>query len=101
MFFVVGYFITFAADPEDGDAAVMNIVSLHPMAAFSYGIQTVAKWEDTNFGMSASEGESVRGAKRRAKKACVQDIDVHARYFHMSRCCCKIRECEERGLGTH
>ncbi|GMH95498.1 hypothetical protein TrST_g9581 [Triparma strigata] len=55
MFFVVGYFITFAADPEDGDAAVMNIVSLHPMAAFSYGIQTVAKWEDTNFGMSASE----------------------------------------------
>lgn len=53
MFYVVGYFLTFAASISDGNKNVINVVSLHPFTAFSYGIELISEFEDKAQGMTS------------------------------------------------
>ena len=47
-----GYFTTLAEDFATGDPTNLRLVSLHPMAAFSYGFRVIGRLEDTREGLS-------------------------------------------------
>lgn len=47
-----GYFATLAEDFATGDPTNLRLVSLHPMATFSYGFRTIGRLEDTGEGLS-------------------------------------------------
>jgi ABC-type multidrug transport system fused ATPase/permease subunit len=49
-----GYFLTLAMDFDTGDTAVLAIISLHPVAAFSYGLQEIGRLEDGGVGVNSN-----------------------------------------------
>ena len=53
LIFFVGVFLTFFVTFEDGDGSLMRLFSLHPLAAFSYGIQEVGRLEDQGTGLKS------------------------------------------------
>ena len=63
--------------PLEVQASRLNL----PVCGMEQEIVEAIKQNDVLI-LCGETGESVPGAKRRAEKACVQDIDVHARYFH-------------------
>lgn len=61
--FLAGYFCTLAEDMDTANSVHLRLVSLHPMAAFSYAFREIGRLEDTGMGltfdtMSATELES-------------------------------------------
>lgn len=50
----IGYFLTLAADFQDGSAGVIALVSLHPIAAIAYGMQEIGRLEDEGVGATAT-----------------------------------------------
>jgi ATP-binding cassette subfamily A (ABC1) protein 1 len=52
--FFVGVFLTLAVSFEDGDSVKIDIISLHPVSAFSYGIQQIGLLEDQGIGLTSS-----------------------------------------------
>lgn len=54
LIFFVGVFLTLAVDFQTGSAGVIAIISLHPVAAFSYGLQEIGRLEDLGVGLQAS-----------------------------------------------
>eukprot|EP00538_Stauroneis_constricta_P006033 CAMPEP_0119570644 /NCGR_PEP_ID=MMETSP1352-20130426/43716_1 /TAXON_ID=265584 /ORGANISM="Stauroneis constricta, Strain CCMP1120" /LENGTH=1964 /DNA_ID=CAMNT_0007620313 /DNA_START=556 /DNA_END=6450 /DNA_ORIENTATION=+ len=64
LLFFCGYFLTLVADFEDGNIGTIGLVSLHPVAAFAYGIQEIGRLEDAGIGLQAgsiSETDSLSG----------------------------------------
>lgn len=51
---IVGYFVTLAADYANGNASLINLVSIFPMAAISYGLQEIGRLEDAGIGVNSS-----------------------------------------------
>ena len=49
---LMGYFTTIAEDFATGDPTNLRLVSLHPMAAFSYAFRAIGRLEDTGEGLS-------------------------------------------------
>jgi hypothetical protein len=41
-------------DVEDGSGSVIGLISLHPVAAFSYGLQEIGRLEDLGIGLTSS-----------------------------------------------
>jgi len=52
--FFAGYFLTLSADIQDGSRAIMSIVSLHPVAALTYGLQIIGALEDAGVGVGTT-----------------------------------------------
>lgn len=52
LIFFFGYFITLVVDFATGDQKDLRLVSLHPMAAFSYGLREIGRLEDTGYGLT-------------------------------------------------
>jgi ABC-type multidrug transport system fused ATPase/permease subunit len=52
--FFVGVFLTLAVDFETGSAGIIALISLHPVAAFSYGLQEIGRLEDLGIGLQPS-----------------------------------------------
>ena len=50
LLFFVGYFLTLAANYETGSGVVIFLVSLHPVAAITYGMQEIGRLEDAGVG---------------------------------------------------
>lgn len=50
--FFFGYFATLAEDLEAGDPAKLRLISLHPMATFSYALREIGRLEDTGMGLT-------------------------------------------------
>jgi ATP-binding cassette subfamily A (ABC1) protein 3 len=50
MLILAGYFMTQAVHMQDGDGMWLRILCLHPVAAFSYGIQEIGRVEDAGVG---------------------------------------------------
>lgn len=50
--FFFGYFITLAEDMATADPNKLFLVSLHPIAAFSYGFREIGRLEDTGMGLT-------------------------------------------------
>lgn len=49
-----GYFVTFASAFDTGKSSIIRLVSLHPIAAISYGLQEVGRLEDAGVGVNSS-----------------------------------------------
>jgi hypothetical protein len=49
----IGYFLTIVADIEDGNSTVIAVLSLHPVTAFSYGLQEIGRLEDAGQGVNS------------------------------------------------
>ena len=43
--------MTLSADIEDGSRSIISLVSLHPIAALSYGVQIIGSLEDAGVGL--------------------------------------------------
>jgi ABC-2 family transporter protein len=52
--FFVGVFLTLAVSFETGSAGIIALISLHPVAAFSYGLQEIGRLEDLGIGLQPS-----------------------------------------------
>lgn len=56
--FFAGVILTFVVDYQEADSGIISLVSLHPVAAFSFGVQEIAYLEDRGVGLSANTVES-------------------------------------------
>jgi hypothetical protein len=52
--FFIGVFLTLAVSYETGNSGTVAFISLHPVAAFSYGLQEIGSLEDKGVGLSAN-----------------------------------------------
>lgn len=52
--FFIGVFLTLAVSYETGNPATIAFISLHPVAAFSYGLQEIGNLEDQGVGLTAN-----------------------------------------------
>lgn len=52
--FFSGVILTFVIDYQEADSGVIGLVSLHPVAAFSFGIQEIAFLEDRGVGLKSN-----------------------------------------------
>lgn len=50
--FFCGYFLTLIASYDDGNLGSIGLVSLHPVAAFSYGLQELGRLEGAGVGLN-------------------------------------------------
>ena len=51
--FFGGYFLTIAVDYETSSGGVLSLIGLHPVAAFSFGIQEIGRLEDLGLGITS------------------------------------------------
>jgi ABC-type multidrug transport system fused ATPase/permease subunit len=51
LIFFVGYFLTLTANIKTGSGGIISLVSLHPVAAVSYGLQEIGRLEDAGVGL--------------------------------------------------
>lgn len=51
LIFFAGYFLTLVFDYRDGNSTILRVISLHPVAAFSYGIKQIGFLEDMGTGL--------------------------------------------------
>ena len=49
-----GYFVTFASAFDTGKSSIIRLVSLHPVAAISYGLQEIGRLEDAGVGVNSN-----------------------------------------------
>ena len=54
LLYFCGYFLTIAADVQTGNPTVIAVLSLHPVAAFSYGMQEIGYLEDAGVGVTSA-----------------------------------------------
>ncbi len=54
MIFFVGYFLTLATNFETGSSGIISLLSLHPVAAVSFGVQEIGRLEDAGVGAIGS-----------------------------------------------
>lgn len=52
--FFVGVFLPLAVNFRDGKTSTVQLISLHPVAAFSYGLSQIGQLEDNQIGLSSS-----------------------------------------------
>lgn len=52
--FLTGMFLALALDYEDREVWIIQLISLHPVAAFSYGLGQIGKLEDNEIGLNSS-----------------------------------------------
>jgi ATP-binding cassette, subfamily A (ABC1), member 3 len=52
--FFAGVFLTIAVDSGKGTKSIVWLINLHPVATFSYGIQTIGMLEDLDLGLTSS-----------------------------------------------
>ena len=60
----MGVFLTLVVDFQNGNATIINILSLHPITAFSYGLLEIGRLEDQGVGVtfdSISQTDSPSG----------------------------------------
>jgi ABC-type multidrug transport system fused ATPase/permease subunit len=54
LIFFVGYFLTLTANVKTGSGGIISLVSIHPVAAISYGLQEIGRLEDAGVGLLTS-----------------------------------------------
>ncbi len=54
LIFFVGVFLPIAQDPQSGSKGAVSAISLHPVAAFSYGLSVIGTLEDDGVGLQYS-----------------------------------------------
>lgn len=54
LLFFVGYFLTIALDFQTASSGLLALCSLHPAAAFSFGLQEIGRLEDLGVGVISS-----------------------------------------------
>ena len=54
LLFFAGYFLTITANVATGSGGIIALVSIHPVAALSYGIQVIGRLEDAGVGLTPS-----------------------------------------------
>jgi ABC-type multidrug transport system fused ATPase/permease subunit len=54
LIFFVGYFLTLIVDVKDGSLRTIGLISLHPVGAFSYGLQEIGRLEDLGIGLTST-----------------------------------------------
>jgi len=54
MLFFVGYFLPFAVDYQDGSSALIILLSLHPVTAYTYGLIMMGYLEDSGVGVQST-----------------------------------------------
>ncbi len=52
--FFIGYFLTLTVKYDTGSLSLINLISLHPVGAFTYGLQQIGDWEDKGVGVISS-----------------------------------------------
>lgn len=58
LLFFAGYILTVVVDYQDASTNIIGLVSLHPVAALSYGLQEIAYLEDRGVGLTADTADS-------------------------------------------
>jgi len=53
LIFFVGYFLAVAIDYKTMNGGIIGLISLHPIAAFSYGLQEIGRLEDAGVGITS------------------------------------------------
>ena len=54
LLFFAGYMLTLLSDYATGSIALINLASLHPVAALSYAVQIIGSLEDAGVGLQRS-----------------------------------------------
>ena len=52
LIFFVGYFLTLVVDFGTSNVGSISLVSLHPVGAFSFGLQEIGRLEDAGVGLT-------------------------------------------------
>ncbi len=53
LIFFLGYFLTLAEKYDTGSLGIITLISVHPVGAFSYGLQQIGDWEDKSIGVNS------------------------------------------------
>lgn len=56
--FFLGIFLTFAVNLETGNPAAIAIICLHPVGAYTFGLQEIGRLEDTGVGLQSDNVQS-------------------------------------------
>jgi hypothetical protein len=54
LLFLVGVFLTLSVNFQTGKRSLIALISLHPIAAFSYGLQEIGRLEDQGVGLTSN-----------------------------------------------
>merc|ERR1712226_772777 len=54
LLFFIGVFLPTFYDYQDGEAGLISLISLHPIAAFAYGMQEIGDLEDKGVGVTSN-----------------------------------------------
>jgi ABC-type multidrug transport system fused ATPase/permease subunit len=72
--FFAGVFLTLAVDSVDGDAGRIGLISLHPVAAFSYGITEIGRLEDQGVGLTSDTVDTTDSPSGFTYNSCIQSL---------------------------
>jgi ATP-binding cassette subfamily A (ABC1) protein 3 len=56
--FFAGYFLTLIVSYDEGNTNTIALISLHPVGAFSFGLQEIGRLEDLQIGLNADTNSS-------------------------------------------
>ena len=62
LIFFIGYFLTLVFDFQEDDQTYIALVSLHPVAAFGYGLQEIGRLEDLAVGLTVDTATNTDNA---------------------------------------
>ena len=76
MMTLMGAFLVMAYSFWKGQAGIIQLLSLHPVAAFSYGLQEVGRLEDAGIGVVESTIESTDGPSGYTFWMCIRMLQI-------------------------
>ena len=72
--FFIGFFVSLAVDSENASNSIIGLVSLHPVAAFSYGIQEIGRLEDQGVGVTADSVDQTDSSSGYTFQTCLGNL---------------------------
>jgi hypothetical protein len=74
LLFFIGYFLTLAEKYDTGSSGIISLISLHPVGAFSYGLQQIGDWEDKGVGITPSTFSLSDNSSNYTFKKCITSL---------------------------
>lgn len=72
----IGVFLTFAVDFQKGSSSLIGLISLHPVAAFSFGLQEIGLLEDNGVGLQSGTVGSTDSPSGFTFNKCIQYLII-------------------------
>lgn len=74
LLFFIGYFLTLTVKYDTGSLALISLISLHPVGAFTYGLQQIGDWEDKGVGVIRTTFSSTDNPSTYSFRTCLGSL---------------------------